>query len=146
LFGRGLGELFIIRNAGNTIDTVARGSIEFAVEVLNVPLIVVMGHEACGAVKAAISVVDNNARFPGAIGAMLEPIIPAVLEARGLDGEPIENAVRSNVKRVVRGLREASAPILLSPLADGKLKIVGAYYSLSTGEVDFFDELQPANR
>ncbi len=141
LFGRGLGELFIVRNAGNTIDTVARGSIEFAVAVLNVSLIVVMGHQACGAVKAAMSVVENNARFPGAIGTMLEPIIPAVLEARSLSGDPTENAVRSNVRRVVRGLREASAPILLSPLAEGKLRIVGAYYSLATGEVDFFDNL-----
>jgi carbonic anhydrase len=138
LFGRGLGELFIIRNAGNTIDTVARGSIEFAVAVLGVPLIVVMGHEACGAVKAAMSVVESNARFPGAIGTMLEPIIPAVLEARDSNGDPTAEAVKSNVRRVVRGLREASAPILLSPLAEGKLKIVGAYYSLSTGEVEFF--------
>ena len=95
LFGRGLGELFIVRNAGNTIDTVARGSIEFAVAVLNVPLIVVMGHESCGAVKAAMSVVNENARFPGAIGTMLEPIIPAVLEAGNLTGDPTENAVRS---------------------------------------------------
>jgi carbonic anhydrase len=141
LFGRGLGELFIIRNAGNTIDTVARGSIEFAVEVLGVSLIVVMGHEACGAVKAAMSVVESNARFPGAIGTMLEPIIPAVLEARNESGDAAENAVRANVRRVVRGLREASAPILLSPLAEGRLKIVGAYYSLSTGAVDFFDDL-----
>jgi carbonic anhydrase len=143
LFGRGLGELFIVRNAGNTIDTVARGSIEFAVAVLNVPLIVVMGHEACGAVKAAVSVVESNARFPGSIGTMLEPIIPAVLEARNLEGDPTDNAVRSNVRRVVRALREASAPILLSPLAEGRLKIVGAYYSLSTGAVEFFDDVLP---
>lgn len=141
LFGRGLGELFIVRNAGNTVDTVARGSIEFAVAMLGVSLIVVMGHEGCGAVKAAMSVVESNARFPGAIGTMIESIIPAVLEAKQLNGDPIENAVRSNVRRVVSGLREASAPILLSPLAQGRLKIVGAYYSLSTGEVEFFDDL-----
>lgn len=134
-----MGELFIIRNAGNTLDTVARGSVEFAVAVLGVPLIVVMGHEACGAVSAAMAIVEKNATFPGAIGPMLEPIVPAVLEARGLTGDPVEQAVRSNVRRVVRGLREASAPILLSPLAENKLKIVGAYYSLSSGEVDFFD-------
>lgn len=63
LFGRGLGEIFIVRNAGNTVDTVAKGSIEFAVAVLGVPLVVVMGHEACGAVKAAMDVVNKNARF-----------------------------------------------------------------------------------
>ncbi|WP_114226961.1 MULTISPECIES: carbonic anhydrase [Sphingomonas] len=141
LFGRGLGELFIVRNAGNTVDTVARGSIEFAVAVLGVPLIVVMGHESCGAVTAAMSVVDKNAQFPGAIGSMIEPIIPAVLEARECEGDPVENAVRANVRRVVRGLREASAAILTQPLLDGTLKIVGAYYNLASGEVDFFDQL-----
>ncbi|WP_262504472.1 carbonic anhydrase [Sphingobium sp. KCTC 72723] len=139
LFGRGLGELFIVRNAGNTVDTVAKGSIEFAVAVLGVPLIVVMGHEACGAVKAAMDVVSKNARFPGAIGTMVEPIIPAVLEARGITGDATEAAIRQNVRRTVRNLREDSDPLLMKPLAEGKLMIVGAYYELGTGRVDFFD-------
>ena len=131
LFGRGLGELFIIRNAGNTVDTVAVGSIEYAVAELGVPLIVIMGHESCGAVKAA--------RFPGQIDNMIEPIIPAVLEARGQMGDPTENAVRQNVRRVVRTLREESDPLLLKPLAEGRIKVVGAYYRLDTGVVEFFD-------
>ncbi|SCX25386.1 carbonic anhydrase [Agrobacterium rosae] len=138
LFGRGLGELFIIRNAGNTVGTVAMGSIEYAVAVLGAPLVVVMGHESCGAVKAAMSVVEKNARFPGQIDNMIEPIIPAVLEARGQAGDATENAVKQNVRRVVRTLREESDPLLLKPLADGKIKIVGAYYHLDTGAVDFF--------
>lgn len=140
LFGRGLGELFIIRNAGNTVDTVAMGSIEYAVAELGVPLVVVMGHESCGAVKAAMAVVESNARFPGQIGNMIEPIIPAVLEARGQTGDATENAVRQNVRRVVRTLREESDPLLLEPLKQGRLKIVGAYYHLDTGVVDFFDQ------
>lgn len=139
LFGRGLGELFIIRNAGNTVDTVAMGSIEYAVAVLGVPLVVVMGHESCGAVKAAMSVVSDNARFPGAIGDMIEPIIPAVLEARGQSGDTTEAAVRQNVRRVVRRLREGSDPLLIEPQRSGKLKVVGAYYKLDSGAVDFFD-------
>jgi carbonic anhydrase len=139
LFGRGLGELFIIRNAGNTVDTVALGSIEFAVAVLKVPLVVVMGHESCGAVKAATDVVNDNATFPGAIGKMIEPIIPAVLEARGQEGDPLENAVRSNVRRVVKYLREQTDPIMLGPQASGALRVVGAYYDLDQGVVDFFD-------
>lgn len=139
LFGRGLGELFIVRNAGNTVDTTAMGSIEYAVAVLGVPLVVVMGHEACGAVKAAMSVVDQNARFPGAIGKMIEPIIPAVLQARGKAGDAVENAVRENVRRTVQYLREGGDPMLLKPLAEGRLKIAGAYYELGTGRVDFFD-------
>ena len=139
LFGRGLGELFIIRNAGNTVDTVAMGSIEYAVAELGVPLVVVMGHESCGAVKAAIAVVEKNARFPGAIGNMIEPIIPAVLQSRGRPGDPVTNAVKENVRRVVSTLRKDADPIMLAPQAAGKLKVVGAYYDLSTGHVDFFD-------
>ena len=139
LFGRGLGELFIIRNAGNTVDTVAMGSIEYAVAELGVPLVVVMGHESCGAVKAAMAVVEKNARFPGAIGNMIEPIIPAVLQSRGRTGDPVTNAVKENVRRVVGVLRKESDPIMLAPQAAGKLRVVGAYYELSTGHVDFFD-------
>lgn len=139
LFGRGLGELFIIRNAGNTVDTVAMGSIEYAVAVLGVSLVVVMGHESCGAVKAAMSVVSDNARFPGVIGNMIEPIIPAVLEARNQPGDATEVAVKQNVRRVVRKLREASDPLMIEPQRSGKLKVVGAYYKLDSGEVDFFD-------
>ncbi|CAA9547270.1 MAG: Carbonic anhydrase, beta class [uncultured Sphingosinicella sp.] len=139
LFGRGLGELFIIRNAGNTVDTVALGSIEYAVAVLGVPLVVVMGHERCGAVAAAASVVSDNATFPGSIGRMIEPIIPAVLKARGQSGDLVENSVRENVRRTVNQLRTATDPLLLDPQRAGKLKVVGAYYDLDTGTVDFFD-------
>lgn len=140
LFGRGLGELFIIRNAGNTVDTVALGSIEYAVGVLGVPLVVVMGHESCGAVKAAMDVVEKNATFPGSIGRMVEPIIPAVLASRGATGDRVEAAVRANVSRQVMQLRTASEPILLEPQRTGKVKVVGAYYDLDSGRVDFFDE------
>ncbi len=140
LFGRGLGELFIIRNAGNTVDTVALGSIEYAVGVLGVPLVVVMGHESCGAVKAALDVVNKNATFPGSIGRMVEPIIPAVLSSRGQEGDELDNAVRANVKRVVNQLRNQTDPLMQKPLAEGRLKIVGARYDLNTGEVNFFDK------
>ena len=139
LFGRGLGELFIIRNAGNTVDTVALGSIEYAVAELGVPLVVVMGHEACGAVKAAKAVVDDNATFPGSIGRMIEPIIPAVLEVRGREGDMLNHAIRANVSRVVKQLRTSTDPLLLNPQETGKLKVVGAHYDLATGAVDFFD-------
>lgn len=139
LFGRGLGELFIIRNAGNTMDLVAQGSLEFAVAKLGVPLVVVMGHESCGAVEAAMAVVRDNARFPGAIDRMIEPIVPAVLEARGRPGDPVANAVKANVSRVVRTLRTGSDMLMMKPQAEGKLKVIGAYYELATGHVDFFD-------
>lgn len=142
LFGRGLGELFIVRNAGNTVDATALGSIEYAVAELGVPLIVVLGHERCGAVDAAVSVVEKNTTFPGSIGTMIEPIIPAVLRAKasasGATGDALLDAsVRENVKRVVNRLTN-SEPILLDPLRSGKLKVVGARYDLDDGKVEFF--------
>src|SRR4051794_12087835 len=82
LFQRGLGELFAIRDAGNTLDTAGLGSILSAVAELGVPLVLVLGHERCGAVDAALSVVENNTTFPSGIGPMIEPIIPAALAAR----------------------------------------------------------------
>lgn len=139
LFGRGLGELFIIRNAGNTVDTVALGSIEYAVGVLGVPLVVVMGHESCGAVKAALDVVKDNATFPGQIGRMIEPIIPAVLTARQDGAIGLDDAVRANVSRQVDYLRTQTDPLMQKPLAENRLKVVGAYYDLDTGRVEFFD-------
>lgn len=140
LFARGLGELFVIRNAGNTVDTVALGSIQYAVEHLGVPLIVVIGHRRCGAVQAAVAVVEENAVFPGAIGQVVEPIVPAVLQAKGASGELLENAVRENVRRTVLRLRGASEPILREPLESGKLRVVGARYDLDDGRVDWFME------
>ena len=141
LFDRGLGELFIIRNAGNTVDTVALGSIEYAVAELQVPLVVVMGHERCGAVGAAVKVVTDNATFPGVIGRMVEPIIPAVLNVRSQPGDLLDNSVRANVRRQVQYLREQTDPIMQEPLAEGRVKVVGAYYDLETGGVDFFDRM-----
>jgi len=143
LFDTGLGELFIVRNAGNTVDTVALGSIQYGVAVLGVPLIVVLGHERCGAVEAALAVVQKNATFPGSIGTMIEPIVPAALTAAssgGLKGDDLlDAAVRENVRRIVNRLR-TSEPVLLEPLRAGKLKIVGARYDLDDGKVDFFME------
>ena len=143
LFGTGLGELFIVRNAGNTVDTVALGSIEYSVIVLGVPLIVVLGHERCGAVDAALAVVQKNATFPGSIGQMIEPIIPAALKANsagGLKGDALlDAAVRENVRRTVDRLRN-SEPSLIDPLRAGTLKIVGAHYDLDDGKVEFLME------
>jgi carbonic anhydrase len=80
--GLSLGELFVVRNAGNTVDTAALGTLEYGAAVLKSPLIVVMGHQSCGAVQAACDVVTKNATYPGAIGPMIEPIVPAAIAAR----------------------------------------------------------------
>ncbi len=138
LFGRGLGELFIVRVAGNTVGLEGLGSIEYAVAEFGVPLVVVLGHERCGAVVAAVEVVENNATFPGRIGDMVEPIIPAVLSVRDEPGDLVANAVRANVRRVASGLPQASN-LLAGLVEEGKLRIVGAHYDLEDGVVEFFD-------
>ena len=145
LFERGLGELFIVRNAGNVLDTAAMGSVEYAVGNLGVPLVLVLGHERCGAVGAALSVVGENATFPGSIGHMVDPILPAAIKARAdasaetPEEQVFEAAVRENVARVVAELRTASS-VLAGPLAEGRVMVVGAYYDLDEGRVDFFLE------
>lgn len=142
LFGAGLGELFIVRTAGNNIDTAGMGSIEYSVAVLGVPLIVVLGHEKCGAVAAATEVVTKDTRFPGSIGRMIEPIVPSVLavqrEGAG-DGDLLDRSIEENVRRVVERLSKYSEPMLTDPIERGELKVVGAVYSLSTGEVRWLD-------
>jgi carbonic anhydrase len=139
LFGRGLGELFIIRNAGNTVDTAALGSVEYGVGVLGCPLVVVLGHENCGAVAAAIEVVEKNATFPGVIGEMIQPIIPAVLAVRGRGGNPLDNAVAANARRVATRLRTQS-PLVQEALRANRLKVVAARYDLDDGHVEFFED------
>ena len=120
------------------------GSIEFAVSQLKTPLIVVLGHEKCGAVDTAIKAVHNDIQLPGSMGKLIEPIIPSVLSAQRKHGcecahdKLLEESVRENVRRMVNRLRTASEPILMEPQASGALKIVGAYYDLESGLVDFF--------
>lgn len=139
LFGVGLGDLFIVRTAGNNVDIAGTGSVEYSVIALNVPLIVVLGHEACGAVVAATQVVTEDKRFPGSIGPMIAPIIPAVLAAQRAGGDDlVEASVEENVRRVVERLQTGEA-VLQDALEEGKLKVVGAVYSLQTGEVRWLD-------
>ena len=136
VFSRGLGELFTVRVAGNSVDRTALGTIEYGVAVLGCPLIVVMGHESCGAVLAAVKMVTEDAQFPGAIGDMVAPIIPAVLNAQRMQGDLVANSVKENARRIARRLRE-SDDLLSIPAQQGKLQIVPAYYSLADGAVEF---------
>ncbi|MDQ3205857.1 MAG: carbonic anhydrase [Pseudomonadota bacterium] len=139
LFGQGLGDLFIVRVAGNTVSPEGLGSIEYAVAELGVPLVVVMGHERCGAVAAAVSVVKDGASFPGAIGSMVQPILPAAIHTRDEEGDWLDNAVRRNVVNVVERLK-VSGKLIEDPIEQGKLRIVGARYDLDDGKVDFFHQ------
>lgn len=136
--GLGPGQLFVARNAGNLVDTGTIGSVEFGSAVLGSMLIVILGHTACGAVQAACDVVRDNATFPGSIGPMIDPIVPAALAVRDRPGDFLENATRESALRTARRLTTAST--ILSDLQKaGKLKIVAAEYELGTGKVDFFE-------
>ncbi len=136
--GRGVGELFVARNAGNLVDTATLGTVEYGAVVLGSPLIVVLAHTACGAVKAACDVVTKHATYPGAIGSMIEPILPAALAVRKDPGDFVDNAARESARRTAKRLRASSNP--LAGLADtAKLKIVAAIYDLRTGVVTYLD-------
>jgi len=113
---------------------VVRGSIEYAVAELKVPLIMVLGHSACGAVKAAKQHVDAKDSLPGAIDGLVELIKPAVTESKAEPGDPLENAIRKNVQIGVEKLKQ-SEPIFAPRVKEGKLKIVGAVYDLANGTV-----------
>jgi carbonic anhydrase len=132
--GIGLGELFVARNAGNMADTATLGTIEYGVAELGAPLVMVLGHQACGAVVAACDVIARNTVFPGSIGPMIEPIIPAALAVRTEAGDMVDNAVRESARRTAASLPLRST-LIGAGVATGKVKVVAAYYALATGAV-----------
>jgi carbonic anhydrase len=137
LFDQGVGDLFVIRIAGNVIGgsgPVVKGSIEYAVAELRVPLVMVLGHSNCGAVKAAVKHIDDHDGLPGAINELVNLIKPAVEQVRGQPGDQLANAVRANVELSVARLKGLE-PILAGPVRAGKLQVVGATYDLANGRV-----------
>jgi carbonic anhydrase len=133
---QGLGELFTIRTAGHVIDAAVLGSLEYGVHELEIPLVMVLAHERCGAVTAAIEVVDAGAQAPGAIAALVEAIRPAVEETRGIADhvERLEATIARHARATVAELQMRS-PLLRGAVAAGRLSIVSAYYSLRTAEI-----------
>jgi carbonic anhydrase len=138
VFDRGLGDLFVVRVAGNIADNDDLGSIEYAVEHLGIKLIVVLGHEKCGAVKAAV----DGAHVPGHLQTIVSAIEPAVREAKDLPGDRIRNCVLANARYVARQIR-GSEPVLKELIQKEGVKVVAAYYSLDTGAVTVLDQGQP---
>ena len=137
LFDVGKGDVFVVRVAGNVVSgagAIVKGSIEYAVAELNVPLIMVLGHSNCGAVKAAMAHLDAKDSLPGAINDLVELIKPAVEQSKGESGDPLDSAIRKNVQIGVEKLKGLE-PILATPVKEGKLKIVGGVYDLRTGKV-----------
>lgn len=133
--GVGPGELFVARNAGNMADTATMGTIEYGAAVLGVPLIVVLGHERCGAVVAACDAVKKNATFPGSIGPMVKAIVPAAEAVKSRPGDFVDNAIRESAKRTAAKIGAAS-PIVSKLVNAGKVKIVAGRYDLDDGKVE----------
>ena len=129
LFDQGIGDLFDVRIAGNIATPEAIGSIEYAVVLLGTPLLMVLGHERCGAVTAAV----ENKVLPDHICTLVQAIQPAVERVKAQPGNPIENAVTANVQYQIEQLQRS--PLLAERLQSGQLKIVGGRYDLDTGSV-----------
>jgi carbonic anhydrase len=136
VFDQGLGDLFIVRVAGNVINDEGLGSIEYAVDHLGTRLILVLGHQSCGAVKAAKETIAAKGKAPGHIESLVTAIKPAVDAT--VTGD-LDATIKANVKHVVDTLR-ASTPILKAKVDSGDVKVIGGYYSLDTGAVTFLDE------
>jgi carbonic anhydrase len=137
LFDLGIGELFVVRVAGNYVDgagPTVKGSIEYAVAELGVSLVMVLGHSQCGAIKAAIQHIHDNDALPGAINDLVNAIKPAVTASENVPGDKLENAIRVNVQRGVQRLNTLG-PIVAPAVASGKIKVVGGVYDLATGKV-----------
>jgi carbonic anhydrase len=134
VFDQGLGDLFVVRVAGNVATDSELGSLEYGALHLHVPLLVVLGHQHCGAVTAAV----EGGEAEGHIASLVTLIRPAVEATKGMPGDPVDNAVKANVQMTVKKLR--SSPIFAELIAGGKLKIVGAVYSLDTGKVTWLED------
>jgi carbonic anhydrase len=136
IFDEGLGDLFIVRVAGNVLNDEGLGSIEYGVEVLGARLIVVLGHQSCGAVDAAMKTVAAKGTAPGHIQSLVTAIKPVV------DSTPkgdLDTMIKANVKHVVDALR-SSTPILKARVDSGEVQVIGGYYTLETGAVTFLDQ------
>jgi carbonic anhydrase len=129
IFDRGFGDIFVCRVAGNVATPEEIGSLEFGTLVLGAKVLMVVGHENCGAVKAAIA----GAPVPGQIGSLIDAIKPAVESTKLLPGDKVENAVKANI--VLQAKRLKQSPVISQLILQGKLLVVGGYYDLDTGAV-----------
>ena len=137
-FDAGRGDLFVCRVAGNIANTDAIASLEYAVQVLSTPLLMVLGHKACGAVEATIQSVKDGTTLPGHLPSLVDGIRPAVQAARDQPGNALDNAIRENVILNVARVK-AAAPIISKLVDEKKVRVVGAVYNLADGRIDLLD-------
>ncbi len=133
VFDRGLGDIFVVRTAGNLVDDIALGSIEYATEHLGASLIMVMGHSKCGAVTAAVQSDDA----PGHVGNIIKAIKLAVEKAKGQQGNQLDNSIRANIQ-IITDLIATCEPILCELVKEGHVKVVGAHYDIDTNGVTVY--------
>ena len=134
-FDEGLGDLFVIRTAGQVVDRAVLGSIQYGVLELHVPLLLVLGHSQCGAVKAALAASDGADPTATDIDMIISEISPATVNA-GSAADPIAAAVRANVEREIDALR--SSIVIADALEAGRIDVRGGIYDLATGRVEMF--------
>ena len=134
-FDSGRGDLFVCRVAGNFANDDTVASMEYAVAMLNTPLIMVLGHDSCGAVDATIKSLKDNVTLPGHLPALVTSLAPAVKAVSGQPGNSLDNAIRQNVRDNVAKLKSAT-PILSAAVEQRKLKVVGGIYRLKDGRVE----------
>lgn len=127
----------MIRTAGHVIDEAVLGSLEFGVDELKIPLLMVLGHAKCSAVNAALEAVEQNAEAPASIGYLVKGIKPAIELAAEQPGDVLDNSINANITLTVNRLWET--PILAEAVAQGQLLIVGARYNLETGTVEMIE-------
>jgi carbonic anhydrase len=134
LFDQGLGDIFDNRVAGNIVDDLLLGSIEYAVEHFDPPLLLVLGHERCGAVSATVDLIRSGGEAPGHIAAIVDALRPIVEPVLAQPGDAVENGVRANVRAQVAALL-AQSDIVREKVEAGHLGVAGARYDLDTGKV-----------
>ncbi|WP_399886450.1 carbonic anhydrase [Streptomyces sp. BBFR51] len=134
IFDRGLGDFFVVRTAGHVSGAEVLGSIEYGIAVLGAPLVVVLGHDSCGAVTAASDAERGGASPPGYIGDVVERVMPSVLAARALGHTEVDEFVDEHIRRTVDGLVGRSV-LLADELAAGRCAVVGLSYRLADGTV-----------
>ncbi|MDO5635366.1 MAG: carbonic anhydrase [Micrococcus sp.] len=132
IFDVGLGDVFVIRTAGQVIDDAVLGSLEYSVDVLKIPLVVVLGHDSCGAVKAASDAYDSGEMPPGFIRSLVERITPSVLAARRGGVNDVNETVSEHVNQTCHRIVESSRT-LYRAVRDGHVAVVGLTYSLADG-------------
>jgi len=146
IFDVGLGDLFVVRNAGQVIAETILGSLEFAVEVLKVPLILVLGHDECGAVKASMSAFEGKLESKGEfIANLVNRIKPTIERSLNLGESTLDQITRRHIQDTIDELVERSE-LIASYVQSGRLAVVGAEYRLAEGKVSMVSALGPVGK